>query len=259
MADQHPMGGDESLLVVIPTYNELDNLGVIVSRLHDAVPVAHVLVVDDASPDGTGALADRMAAEDLRIQVLHRQGKDGLGAAYLAGFDWALQRDYQVIVQMDADGSHPPESLPAMLARLADADLVIGSRYVPGGTVVNWPKHREMLSRGGNLYSRLTLGVQIRDITAGYRVFRRDVLAELVLGEVNSQGYCFQIDMAWRAVRAGFRVSEVPITFTERERGDSKMSGSIVREALWRVTRWGISSRLGSGEDDDQARNAVSA
>ena len=125
--------------------------------------------------------------------------------------------------------------------------------------MVNWPKHREMLSRGGNLYSRLTLGVQIRDITAGYRVFRRDVLTELVLGEVNSQGYCFQIDMAWRAVRAGFRVSEVPITFTERERGDSKMSGSIVREALWRVTRWGISSRLGSGEDDDQARNAVSA
>jgi len=188
---------------------------------------------------------------------MHRKAKDGLGAAYLAGFSWALERDYQVIVQMDADGSHPPESLPAMLAALADADLVLGSRYVSGGTVVNWPKHRELLSRGGNLYSRLALGVRIRDITAGYRVFRKHVLAELALGEVNSQGYCFQIDMAWRAVRAGFRVREVPITFTERERGNSKMSGSIVREALWRVTQWGVTSRLGLGEG--HPRDAVSA
>ena len=259
MADQRPMGDDVSLLVVIPTYNELDNLEVIVRRVCDAVPAANILVVDDASPDGTGEQADQLAAHDPRIQVLHRAGKDGLGAAYLAGFDWALGKNYQVIVQMDADGSHPPERLPAMLAQLSNADLVIGSRYVPGGTVVNWPKHREILSRGGNLYSRLTLGVQIRDITAGYRVFRRAVLEELTLVEVNSQGYCFQIDMAWRAVRAGFRVHEVPITFTERERGDSKMSGSIVREALWRVTRWGISSRLGIGEGDDQPSNTVSA
>jgi dolichol-phosphate mannosyltransferase len=258
MADQQPGDGDPSVLVVIPTYNELDNLAQIVRRVHEAVPAAQVLVVDDASPDGTGELADRMVAEDSRIQVLHRTAKDGLGAAYLAGFAWALDRDYQVIVQMDADGSHPPQTLPVMLERLADADVVIGSRYVPGGSVVNWPKHREVLSRGGNLYSRLALGVHIQDITAGYRVFRRAALAELTLGEVNSQGYCFQIDMAWRAVRAGFRVAEVAITFTERERGDSKMSGSIVREALWRVTRWGVRSRLGR-DDADQPRDAVSA
>jgi dolichol-phosphate mannosyltransferase len=245
-------------VVVIPTYNERDNLLQIVHRLHAAVPTAHALIVDDASPDGTGELADGLAAEDDRVQVLHRQAKDGLGAAYLAGFSWALAREYQVVVQMDADGSHPPEALPGMLEELAGADLVLGSRYVPGGTVVNWPKHRQLLSRGGNLYSRLALGVQIKDITAGYRVFRRHLLAELALGEVNSQGYCFQIDMAWRAVRAGFRVHEVPITFTERERGNSKMSGSIVREALWRVTRWGVTSRLGLGEED-QPRDAVSA
>jgi dolichol-phosphate mannosyltransferase len=258
MADQHAQDGTKSLVVVIPTYNERDNLLQIVHRLHAAVPTAHALIVDDASPDGTGELADGLAAEDDRVQVLHRQAKDGLGAAYLAGFSWALARDYQVVVQMDADGSHPPEALPGMLEELAGADLVLGSRYVPGGTVVNWPKHRQLLSRGGNLYSRLALGVQIKDITAGYRVFRRHLLAELALGEVNSQGYCFQIDMAWRAVRAGFRVHEVPITFTERERGNSKMSGSIVREALWRVTRWGVTSRLGLGEED-QPRDAVSA
>jgi dolichol-phosphate mannosyltransferase len=258
MADQHAHDGTKSLVVVIPTYNERDNLLQIVHRLHAAVPTAHALIVDDASPDGTGELADGLAAEDDRVQVLHRQAKDGLGAAYLAGFSWALARDYQVVVQMDADGSHPPEALPVMLEELAEADLVLGSRYVPGGTVVNWPKHRQLLSRGGNLYSRLALGVQIKDITAGYRVFRRHLLAELALGEVNSQGYCFQIDMAWRAVRAGFRVHEVPITFTERERGNSKMSGSIVREALWRVTRWGVTSRLGLGEED-QPRDAVSA
>jgi dolichol-phosphate mannosyltransferase len=258
MADQHAHDGTKSLVVVIPTYNERDNLLQIVHRLHAAVPTAHALIVDDASPDGTGELADGLAAEDDRVQVLHRQAKDGLGAAYLAGFSWALARNYQVVVQMDADGSHPPEALPGMLEELAGADLVLGSRYVPGGTVVNWPKHRQLLSRGGNLYSRLALGVQIKDITAGYRVFRRHLLAELALGEVNSQGYCFQIDMAWRAVRAGFRVHEVPITFTERERGNSKMSGSIVREALWRVTRWGVTSRLGLGEED-QPRDAVSA
>jgi dolichol-phosphate mannosyltransferase len=258
MADQRTEDGIESLLVVIPTYNERDNLLPIVRRLHTAVPSADVLVVDDGSPDGTGELADRLASEDVRVRVMHRASKGGLGAAYLAGFGWALDSGHRVVVQMDADGSHPPETLPAMLDLLADADLVIGSRYVPGGAVVNWPKHREWLSRGGNLYSRMALGVQIRDITAGYRVFRRDVLAELALAEVNSQGYCFQIDMAWRAVRAGFRVREFPITFTERERGDSKMSGSIVREALWRVTRWGLRSRLGIG-DGDQPRDPVSA
>jgi dolichol-phosphate mannosyltransferase len=233
-----------SVLVVVPTYNERDNLDPLLSRLHEAVPAAHVLVVDDASPDGTGELADKLAAADPRIRVLHRAGKAGLGAAYLAGFREALREGYPIVVEMDADGSHAPEDLPALLAALDDADLVIGSRYVPGGRVVNWPAHRQWLSRGGNLYSRLALGVPIRDITGGFRAFRRQVLDELALADVASQGYCFQVDMAWRAVQAGFRVREVPITFTERERGRSKMSQAIVAEALWRVTRWGATRLL---------------
>ena len=177
--------------------------------------------------------------------MLHRSAKDGLGAAYLAGFATALAGEHQVVVEMDADGSHAPEDLPRLLDALRDADLVLGSRYVPGGRVVNWPAHREWLSRGGNLYSRLALGVPLRDITGGYRAFRRQVLEELDLGSVASQGYCFQVDMAWRAVQAGFRVREVPITFTERALGASKMNRSIVGEALWLVTRWGIARRLG--------------
>ena len=227
------------VLVVIPTYQERDNLGPVVARLHAAVPDADVLVVDDASPDGTGDLADEMAAADPRVTVLHREGKQGLGAAYLAGFAEALRRDYQIVVEMDADGSHPPEDLPALLAALDDADVVLGSRYVPGGVVRNWPARRQLISRAGNLYSRVALGVPIKDITAGFRVFRRQVLEELDLDQVASQGYCFQIDMAWRAVLAGFRVREVPITFTERQRGASKMDTSIVVEALWRVACWG--------------------
>jgi dolichol-phosphate mannosyltransferase len=227
------------VLVVIPTYDERENIGPVVARLHAAVPTADVLVVDDNSPDGTGKLADEMAAADPRISVLHRTTKDGLGAAYLAGFAHALDGPHQVVVEMDADGSHAPEDLPSLLDALRDADLVLGSRYVPGGAVRNWPAHREWLSRGGNLYSRLALGVPIQDITGGYRAFRRQVLEELDLGEVASQGYCFQVDVAYRAVLAGFRVREVPITFVERERGASKMSRSIVTEALWLVTRWG--------------------
>lgn len=240
MSDGRGMSdGPGAVLVVIPTYDERENLGPVVSRLHAAVPHADVLIVDDASPDGTGKLADEMAATDPRVRVLHRTAKDGLGAAYLAGFAAALRGGHQVVVEMDADGSHAPEDLPALLAALLDADLVLGSRYVPGGEVVNWPAHREWLSRGGNLYSRLALGVSIRDITGGYRAFRRQVLEELDLSEVASQGYCFQVDMAWRTVRAGFRVREVPITFVERERGASKMNSAIVGEALWNVTRWG--------------------
>lgn len=239
------------VLVVIPTYDERDNLGPVLSRLHAAVPDADVLVVDDASPDGTGDLADEMAAADGRVRVLHRCEKAGLGAAYLAGFALALRGDHQVVVEMDADGSHAPEDLPALLAALDDADVVLGSRYVPGGEVVNWPVHREWLSRGGNLYSRLALGVPIKDITGGYRVFRRQVLEDLDLTSVASQGYCFQVDMAWRAVQAGFRVREVPITFTERERGTSKMSGAIVGEALWRVTRWGAARLFHRSRRDD--------
>lgn len=233
------------VLVVIPTYNELENLPLIVQRLHAALPDAHVLVADDNSPDGTGKLADELADDDERIQVLHRTAKNGLGAAYVAGFQWALKRDYGVVVEMDADGSHAPEDLPRLLDALRTADLVLGSRYVPGGRVVNWPWHREWLSRGGNLYSRLALGVSgLKDITGGYRAFRREVLEALPLDTVASQGYCFQVDLAWRTGRAGFRVAEVPITFTERQIGQSKMSGNIVREALLRVTQWGLRYRL---------------
>jgi len=233
----------EPVLVVIPTYNERENLEPIVKRLHDALPKAHVLVVDDGSPDGTGELADTLAAAEARVQVLHRSEKAGLGAAYVAGFRWGIEHDYRVLVEMDADGSHAPEDLPHMLDALSDADLVIGSRYVPGGRVVNWPMSRQLISRGGNLYSRLALGAKVKDITAGYRAYRREVLEKLKLGTVASQGYCFQIDLAWRTIEAGFTVVEVPITFTERAVGQSKMSKDIVREALLRVTKWGLGRR----------------
>ena len=234
------------VLVVIPTYNERDNIEPLLARLHAAVPGADALIVDDGSPDGTGELADKLAANDPRVRVLHRTAKAGLGAAYLAGFAVALQGEHRVVVEMDADGSHAPEDLPTLLAALDGpdgADVVLGSRYVPGGQVVNWPAYRNWISRTGNLYSRLALGVQIRDITGGYRAFRREVLEALTLHEVESQGYCFQIDLAWRALQSGFRVVEVPITFTERERGASKMSNAIVAEALWKVTQWGVERR----------------
>ena len=245
MADQRDSRAElGQVLVVIPTYNERENLGPIVARLHGALPEAHALIVDDGSPDGTGQLADEMAAADERVQVMHRTEKAGLGAAYVAGFGWALDRDYGVIVEMDADGSHAPEDLPRLLDALTDADLALGSRYVPGGKVVNWPKYRELISRGGGLYSRVALGAKIRDITGGFKAFRREVLEKINITSVASQGYCFQIDLTWRTIEAGFEVVEVPITFTERAVGESKMSGSIVREALWRVTKWGVRRRL---------------
>ncbi len=232
------------VLVIVPTYNEIENLETIVARIRAAVPEADVLIADDNSPDGTGALADTLAARDHGVHVRHRAGKDGLGAAYLDGFTWALGRDYDVVVEMDADGSHSPEQLPDLLARIeGGADLVIGSRWVHGGEVVNWPKSRELISRSGSLYSRLALGISLRDVTAGYRAFRTTTLQKLDLHEVASQGYCFQVDLAQRAIRRGLRVDEVPITFVEREHGVSKMSRSIVVEALWRVTRWGIKYR----------------
>ena len=233
-------------LVIIPTYNERENLPKIVGRLHAALPAAHVLVVDDGSPDGTGAIADEMAADDpeSRIDVMHRTEKNGLGAAYIAGFHWGLQREFEVLVEMDADGSHAPEQLERLLVAVAaGADLAIGSRYVPGGKVVNWPKRREWLSKGGNLYSRLALGVKVRDITGGYRAYRRSALESLDLATVESHGYCFQVDLAWRLIQSGAKVTEVPITFTEREIGESKMSGNIVREALVKVTVWGVRDR----------------
>ncbi|MFI6475604.1 MULTISPECIES: polyprenol monophosphomannose synthase [unclassified Streptomyces] len=230
-------------LVIIPTYNEAENIKPIVARVRAAVPEAHVLVADDNSPDGTGKFADEIAAEDDQVHVLHRKGKEGLGAAYLAGFRWGIEHDYGVLVEMDADGSHQPEELPRLLTALKGADLVLGSRWVPGGRIVNWPKYREFISRGGSTYSRLLLGVPIRDVTGGYRAFRRETLEGLGLDEVASAGYCFQVDLARRAVGAGFHVVEVPITFVERERGDSKMSNDILVEALWRVTAWGVGSR----------------
>ncbi len=233
----------QSVLVIVPTYNELDNLPRILDRVRAAVPLASVLVVDDSSPDGTGELADTRAADDPKIQVLHRSEKNGLGGAYLSGFAWGLDRGYQVLVEMDADGSHAPEQLPRLLAALSNADLVIGSRYVPGGAVVNWPKRREVLSRGANLYSRLALGAPVKDITAGYRAYRSEVLKGIQLGSVQSHGYCFQVDLTWRTLVAGFRVSEVPITFTEREIGVSKMDGGIISEAFLKVASWGIAHR----------------
>ncbi len=232
-----------STCVIIPTFNEAENLPRAVEQVRRFAPEVHILVVDDASPDGTGDIADDIAARDSAVHVLHRSGKAGLGAAYLAGFDWALERGYDVIVEMDADGSHRAEDLPRLLAALTDADVVLGSRWVPGGEVVNWPRSREVLSRGGNLYTRLALGIPLRDATGGYRAFRADVLRSIALDDVASQGYCFQVDLAWRAVQRGFRVREVPITFVEREIGTSKMSRSIVAEALWRVTQWGAAHR----------------
>ena len=234
-------------VVVIPTYNELASLPVITAGVRAAVPELDVLIVDDNSPDGTGKLADQLAMADAAISVLHRPGKSGLGKAYLAGFDEALARGYDVVMEMDADGSHQPEQIPNLLAALFEADLVLGARWVPGGGAVNWPKHREWLSRGGNFYTRMMLGIPLHDATGGFRAFRATTLKALDLHEVDSQGYCFQVDLAWRAVQRGLRVQEVPITFIERTAGTSKMSQRIVAEALWRVTVWGMQNRLGKG------------
>ena len=214
-----------------------------IGRLRAAVPEADVLVVDDGSPDGTGDIADRLAAADPSVHVMHRTEKAGLGAAYIAGFRWALADGYDVMVEMDSDGSHAPEELPRLLTALREADLVIGSRWVPGGQIRNWPLYRQIISIGGSTYARVLLRFPVRDSTSGYRAFRRQVLEEIKLDEVASQGYCFQIDLAWKTWRSGFRVREVPITFTEREVGRSKMSHAIVLEALWRVAAWGLTSR----------------
>ena len=263
--DQRP---SQRTLVIIPTFNERENLPLIVGRVHKARPDVHILIVDDGSPDGTGELADELALADTdRVHVMHRSSKGGLGAAYLAGFAWGLNREYSVLVEMDADGSHPPEQLHRLLDAVdRGADLAIGSRYVPGGKVRNWPRRRMVLSRTANGYSRILLGVDIHDITAGYRAYRRRVLEKLELDDVASHGYCFQVDLTWRTVRAGFTIVEVPITFTEREIGTSKMSGSVVREALFKVTQWGVQHRVrqvrsllpGGGEQPVQGRQNAS-
>jgi len=233
------------VVMVVPTYDEADNLAWIVGRLRRAQPDLHVLVVDDNSPDGTGKIADELAAADEAVQVVHRTRKEGLGAAYKHGFRVALDAGYDVIGEMDADGSHQPEQLHLLLEALHDADLVIGSRWVPGGSVVNWPFRRELLSRGGNLYVRLLLGVSVRDATAGFRLFRRAALEAIDLDGVESTGYVFQTDMVSRCLRLGLRVREVPIEFVERVRGDSKMSGRVAVESLRRVTLWGLRERVG--------------
>jgi dolichol-phosphate mannosyltransferase len=239
--------GLDRVLVVIPTYDERENLPGVLSRLRAAAPAVDVLVVDDGSPDGTGAVAEALAAGDPRVNVLHRTTKEGLGAAYLAGFRWALERDYDAVAEMDADGSHAPEQLSSLLDALGEADLVIGSRWVAGGSVVDWPRRRELLSRGGNAYARLVLALPVQDATGGYRVYRRHVLETIDLADVASAGYCFQVDLVLRAWRAGFRVTEVPIRFVERVNGVSKMSRSIVAEALWRVTVWGMTGTARHG------------
>lgn len=240
MTSAEPLG---RIVMVMPTYNEAENLAWVVGRLRAAQPQVDVLVVDDGSPDGTGRIADQLSAADPAVQVLHRATKEGLGAAYLHGFAHALAAGYDVIGEMDADGSHQPEQLQSLIDALEQADLVIGSRWVPGGSIVNWPRRREALSRGGNLYVRVLLGIDVYDATAGYRLFRRQTLEKIDLAGVRSTGYVFQTDLVTRTLRAGLTLREVPIEFVERTRGDSKMSGSVALESLGRITRWGLRER----------------
>jgi len=238
-----------TVLVVVPTYDEAENIERVLENVLNAQPQVDVLVVDDGSPDGTADLVDAMAKSDTRIHVMRRAAKQGLGAAYRAGFAWGLERGYERLVEMDADGSHRAEDLGALLeaSQHETADLVLGSRWIPGGGVVNWPWYRRWISRGGTWYAQAMLGLKVRDLTGGYRVFKRATLERLRYEEVVSQGYCFQIDMARRTAAAGMTIVEVPITFVERTHGRSKMSGAIVREALWRVTVWGFQRFLPFG------------
>lgn len=234
----------DATLVIIPTYNELENLPLIVGRVRTAAPEVDVLIVDDNSPDGTGEKANALSAEDAQVHVLHRAGKGGLCGAYVAGFQWGLDQGYTVLCEMDADGSHAPEQLRLLLQEIdAGADLVIGSRYITGGRVVNWPMKRWFLSKAGNVYISLALGAGLSDMTAGYRAYRREVLETMDLDELAQAGYIFQVDLAWRAVEEGHDVREVPITFTEREIGESKLDGSFVKDSLVQVTRWGLAHR----------------
>ncbi len=246
MTELNPSAGTSAsrIVIVMPTYNERQNLEAVAGRVRAALPAADLLVVDDNSPDGTGDLADKLAEADPHVQVMHRTDKAGLGKAYIAGFGWALERGYDVIVEMDADGSHQPEHLPSLVAAVDYADLSIGSRWIPGGRVVNWPKTREALSRAANIYTRIMLGLGVRDATAGFRAYRAATLRTISLDQVESTGYCFQIDLTLRVADAGLRIIEVPITFVEREHGASKMSNKIIGEAFWRVAQWGVTRRL---------------
>ena len=237
------------ILVVMPTYREALTLETAVRELFVHNADVDLLIVDDNSPDGTGTLAEALARDDQRISVLHREQKQGLGPAYLAGFAWGTSRGYEFLIEMDADGSHRAIDLPRLIAAAPNADLVIGSRWVPGGSVVNWPLHRRLISRIGNLYVNLMLGVGVKDMTAGFRVFRASFLNRLELADVAAYGYSFQVEMAWRSIMAGGRVVEVPITFVEREFGQSKMTMGIVAEALWLVTKWGLRRLTGRKRD----------
>ncbi|MDR6172149.1 MULTISPECIES: polyprenol monophosphomannose synthase [unclassified Curtobacterium] len=242
------MTAGATALVIVPTYNEAENVRTIAAAVLGALPDAHLLVVDDASPDGTGDLVRQLAAADERVHLLERSGKLGLGTAYVAGFRWGLERGYPLLVEMDADGSHPADRLPALVAAVDGADdvlLAIGSRWVPGGSVVDWPLHREVLSRGANTYARFVLGIGVRDVTAGFRVYRADAIARMDLDSIDSKGYCFQVDMTLRVDDLGGRIVEVPIRFRDRVHGVSKMSRSIVLEAMLRTTQWGLQRRFG--------------
>ena len=225
--------------VLVPTYQELHTLASIVHRIFEHNPDVHVLVIDDNSPDGTGKLADQLKAKYANLEVLHRKSKNGLGAAYIDGFNNSIN-DFDVLVEMDADGSHDPQDLVTILKEIPNYDCVLGSRWVPGGKVVNWPKSREILSRGGNSYARLMLGIDIADATGGFRAYKTSTLKELDLSEIDSQGYCFQVDMVRRLLKKGFKIKEVPITFTERTIGTSKMSRNIVLEAFLKIGIWGL-------------------
>jgi dolichol-phosphate mannosyltransferase len=248
---------DVTTLVIIPTFNERESLPHQVDGVRQASPEVDILVVDDNSPDGTGEWADQRAEDDPHIHVLHRTSKQGLGAAYLVGFAWGLEHGYQTLVEMDADGSHQAKQLPSLLALADGNELVIGSRWVPGGSVVNWPMHRKWLSTGANTYVRLALGIGVKDATAGFRAYSADALRGLDLEAVESQGYCFQVDMCWRVIQNGGRVSEVPIEFVEREYGQSKMSGDIIREALVKVTQWGARYRWRQVTGASRRRNGA--
>jgi dolichol-phosphate mannosyltransferase len=230
--------------LVLPTYDEAENLESLVASARPRLPAgSRILVVDDSSPDGTGDIADRLAADDDDLEVLHRPGKEGLGPAYVAGFRRALAGGARVVVQMDADLSHDPADIPTLLAAADDADLVIGSRYVNGGSVADWGPLRRTISRGGSAYARGVLGVEIRDLTGGFKAIRREVLEAIELGSISSLGYAFQVEITYRAIRAGFRVVEVPITFRDRRVGQSKMTGGIVVEAALGVPRMRMRGR----------------
>lgn len=237
---------DRRTLVIMPTYNEATTIPVSLERVRATAPHVDILVVDDGSPDGTGAIVDRIAADDDQIHVLHRAGKLGLGTAYVEGFGWALRREYDVIVEMDADGSHRPEDLPKLLAVLdayPQASVVLGSRWISGGRTENWAKSRQLISRFGSAYVHLALGLPVGDATGGFRAYRAEALGRLDLSDIASQGYCFQVDILWRLHQRGDLIVEAPIVFVERQAGESKMSGAIVREALVNITTWGVKHR----------------